>query len=434
MSDDEYVEGDATSEAADAPGTIPSDDAPRERPEAKQGGFDSSSVSDAPVIRRSTKTAHTAEARKAFAKAILENKSKPAPAPTGEAAELDPEAAPPEPIAAKADVREAKAAAADPPAKAPPPSAADILAAPPPAAPPAPSLDPEVRRLKEQLAAEREQLAKERAELDKRKAEPPPAPQADALDYERYIDHAPKSYRTWLEAMRGEPMTDDDFKAELSDFITQASADVLGVPLPEATRTKLDAALARKAVRTSKTIMAKREAARIAAEEKARTEAAERASAEEVERQWTQAAHAVGQQFAPTQDATGAPVASKAAEAYPWLAAEDEPGKIVVDVIRAAMQRDGTQMSWQEASKKANDYLAEQNKRHYEKRKPLLGEAKPAPAAAAKPATPAVPPVEKPAPLPEARVVTQPKKWSRESHIESTKAAFRREIAAKSGQ
>jgi hypothetical protein len=426
MSDDEYVEGDSSSEPATAPGEVPTDDAaPRD---AKQGGFDSTAVSDAPVIRRSTKTQHTVEARKAFAKAVLENKSKPAAPSTGAAAELadlDPETAP---IAASDDAAKAKAAGT----MAPPPKAADILAAtPPPAAPPAPSLDPEVRRLKEQLAAERQALAAERAEFEKSRQPPPADVLPDASNLEDYIDHAPRAFRTWLESMRGEKFaTDDEFKAEMSDFITQASADVLGVPLPDATRTKLEAALARKAVRTSKVIQTKREAALQAKLEKERKEAEERAANEEVERQWTNAAHVVGQQFAPTQDATGKATASQAAAAYPWLAAEDEPGKIVVDVIRAAMNKDGTQMSWQEASKKANDFLAQQYKTAYERRKPLLGE---------KPAAPVVTPAAKPAPaetrapdaapLPEARVERAPQKWTRDKHVESTKAAFRKMIS-----
>jgi hypothetical protein len=422
MSDDEYVEGDSSSAEADAPGAVPADDAER-APAAKQGGFDSTSAMDAPVIRRSTKTAHTQEARKAFAAAVLANKSKPPTPPTGAAAELvdlDPEA---EPIAAKADVAVAKEKGADAPQ---PPKAADILATPPAAAPPAPSLDPEVRRLKDQLAAEREQLAKERAEIEKSRAAPVDAPH-DALDLERYVDHAPQSFRTWLETMRGDKMTDDEFKAEISDFITQASADVLGVPLPEATRVRLEAALARKAVRTSKTIQTKREAAAAAKLEAERKALEEKTTTEQLERQWSDAAQAVSGMFAPKADATGAPKPSDAAAAYPWLAAEDEPGKIVVDVIRAAMNKDGTQMSWQEASKKANEFLESQAKRYIEKRKPLIGErVAPVAPPAAKPAPPPV----APAPLPEARVVERTSgKWTRDKHVENTKAAFRKAIS-----
>lgn len=422
MSDlEDFPEGDSTSAPADAPGAVPTDDAaPRE---AKQGGFDSTAVSDAPVIRRSQKTAHTQQARRAFAEAIVANKAKPAPAATGEAAELDPEAAP---IAASADVAAAKAKGAD----APKPAAEAILAATPaPAQPPAPSLDPEVRKLKEQLAADRKAFDDRVAEFEKRSTAAPAAAasaQPAAIGLEDYIDAAPRAFRTWLETMRGEPLTDDEYKSEVSDFITQSSAEVLGVPLPEATRVRLEAALARKAVRTNKTIQAKREAAAVAKAEADRKALEERTTAEQVEREWEAAARAVGQQFAPLQDAAGKPSPSQAAATYQWLAAEDDPGRIVVDVIRAAAAKDGTQMSWQEASKKANDYLADQYRRAYEKRKPLLG---PTEAPAAKPPAAVTPaPAASPAPVAEARHPTQSQKWTRDKHLESTKAAFRKAL------
>jgi hypothetical protein len=402
MADDsDYVEGDSNSAPADAPGAVPSDDAPA-APAADV--IDSASVQDAPVQRMNRSTARTAGARKAFADAILANKAKPA------AVNEDQED--PEDVALAA--AEVKPAAATAPPAAPPP-------APPAPEPPAPSLHPEVLKLKQQLEAERAALQAERAAA----APPAPAPLPDASSLEDYIDNSPRAYRNWLESMRGEKFTtDDEFKAEVSDFITQMSADVLGVPLPENVRIKLDAAQARKAVRTHKTILAKKEAALAAKMEADRTEATTKAEADRVEAEWSKAATVLSQQFQAQPGADGKPATSQAAAAYPWLAAEDDPGKIVVDVIRAAMTKDGTQLAWQEASKKANDYLAEQAKRYYDKRKPLLATA--AAPAAPKPAVPAA----KPAPLPEARVVP-PKKWSRDNHMENTKAAFRQMLTAK---
>src|SRR5690242_9345216 len=129
MSDDsEYVEGDSSSEPADAPGAVPAD---TERAEAIGDVIDSVSVHDAPVqkIGAHRNAARTAASKKAFAEAILAHKAKPAAD-----AEVDPEAEP-----------EVKPQAAVPVAAAP---AAPVIAP-----PPAPSLDPEVRKLKEQLAA-----------------------------------------------------------------------------------------------------------------------------------------------------------------------------------------------------------------------------------------------------------------------------------------
>ena len=131
------------------------------------------------------------------------------------------------------------------------------------------------------------------------------------------------------------------------------------------------------------------------------------------------------QQFAPLTDAEGKSQTSAAAKAYQWLAAEDEPGKIIVDVIRAQASKDGTQLSWQEASKRADEYLAGQYRKAYDKRQALLV-AKPAaataaPVAAAKPPAPPVAAAKPPS--------SEPKKWSRERDREIAKAAFRTMIA-----
>lgn len=425
MSDDEYVEGDAHSAPADAPGAIPTDDAP-----AKQGGIDSASVHDAPVMQNKRATARTQQARKAFAEAILANKKEAAAAPAKPAAdadEFDPEA--PVAPAVKADIAVAKEAAAD--ATPPKPEAAPVPTPAAPTTPPAPSLDPEVRQLVQQLKAEREKLDAERADWEKsRKAAEPTPPDTHSL--EAYIDSPPAAYRNWLEAMRGEKFaTDDEFKSEVTDFITMLSKDVLGVPLPESVLTKLDAAQARKAVRTHKTIQTRREAEAAARLEKERAEAASKAEIERVEQEWGKAASAISGQFSPTTDAEGKPATSAAAKAYPWLAAEDEPGKIIVDVIRAAMTKDGTQLSWQEASQRANDYLATQAKAYYDKRKPLLS-ASPAPAAPAKPVAAAPPPAVAPVSKPPTAAPQSANKWSRDRHVENTKAAFRAMIAGKS--
>lgn len=401
MADDsEYVEGDSSSEPADAPGAVPAD---TERAEPIGDVIDSVSVHDAPVqkIGAHRNAARTAASKKAFVDAILAHKAKLAE-PAADA-EVDPEAEP-----------EVKPQAAVPAAAAP---AAPVIAP-----PPAPSLDPEVRKLKEQLAAERLAVEQERIELEKRKAEPVETP-PDALSLEDYIDSPHRAYRNWLEAMRGEKFgNDDEFKSEVKDFITAMSTDVLGVPLPENVKAQFDAAQAKKIVRTHKTIQQKREAIAAAKAEKERTAAAEKAEAERIEAEWGKAADVLSQQFGSVADATGKPQPTEAAKAYPWLAAEEAPGRIVVDVIRAALKQDGTQLSWQEASKRANEYLEAQAKQYYAKRQPLLQPAAPAAPApvAAKPKPAAPAPAPTPPPQPRGR-----NGWSRDAHLEKTKAAFR---------
>ncbi len=419
VADDEYVEGDSGSAAADAPGVIPTDDAPIR--DAKQGGFDSSSTHDAPVISKPRAAARAQQARKAFAEAVLANKKEAATKPPSEADELDPEApivaakpvAKPTELAATGDATAAKVAEAKP-VDAP----ALII---PVAAPPAPSLDPEVRQLTAYLKAEREKLDADRAEWDKqRKAAEPVVLDTNSL--EAYVDSPPAAYRNWLEAMRGEKYsTDDEFKSEVRDFVTILSDKVLGVPLPDSVRNRLDAEQAKKIVRTHKTLQTRKEAAAAAKAEKDQAEATTRSELAQVEAEWSKAAVVLSQQFTPD---------SPAAKSYPWLAVEDEPGKIIVDVIRAAGAKDGTTISWTEASKRANDYLAEHNTKHYDKRKPLLSATAPVVPIAAKPA-PAPAPVAPPPVAATPPAPQRPNKWDRDRHIENTKAAFRAMIASK---
>jgi hypothetical protein len=408
MSDDDYVEGNESSEPADTP--------VEDTPKIGQT-IDSSSVTDAPVLQKQRATARTASARKAFAEAILATKKEAAAKPPTEADELDPEApaipGKPAELDAKKDAVAAKATGGAP------------IPDPRIATPPAPSLDPEVRKLREQAAAELAQARAERAEFDKQRKAAEPAP-VDALSLENYIDSAPKAYRTWLESMRGEKFaSDDEFKAEVSDFVTSLSMDVLGVPLPDNIRAAFDAAQAKKIVRTHKTIQTRKEAAAQAKLEQERAAAETKAETERVEHEWGKAATILSQRFASTQDGEGKPQTSAAAKAHPWLAAEDEPGKIIVDVIRAAVMKDGTQLSWEEAAKRANDFLASEAQRYYDKRKPLLASS--APAATQKPPTTAAKPITPPATPPPGD--KPPQKWSREKHMENTRAAFRAAVA-----
>lgn len=418
MSDDEFPEGSADSEAADAPET----DVPRGS-DAKQGGIDSSSTTDAPVQRTNRAAHRTQAARKAFAEAIVTRKAEAANKPPTEVDDLDPEAPMiPEakPLAALADIAKAKAAAADAPA-------AEA------AKPPAPSLDPEVRQMREAAKREREQLAADRAEFEKSKAKPEAvalaATPSQVPDLESYIDNAPSWLRNTFEAMRADKMSDEEFKSEVADLITMLSGDVLGVPLPENVRIKLEAAQAKKMVRTHKTIMSRKEAEATARAEKERVSATEKQETERVEQEWGKAASSLSDQFRHVADADGKPQDSAAMKAYPWLAAEDNPGHAIVDVIRATFTRDGTQLSWQEAAKQANDYLKTEAEKYYGKRSALLGGVKPA-AAVAKPVVAAAPV----AAVAKSAVITTPggnQKWSRERQMENTRAAFRAALASK---
>jgi hypothetical protein len=403
--DDDAVEGDSHSAPADAPGAVPADDTTA--PTVKDIGkdvIDSTSVADAPVQHFKRSTARVAAARKAFAEKIAESKQQLAA--TAKETAPDPE-----------DDSEPAAVVAD----AVPAPVIPQVVTPAAAAPPAPSLDPEVARMRQQLATDREELAKEREKDAAARAEWEKARLPIEASLEDYLDRPVTSYRAWLESMRGEKLTDDDFKAEMHDFVTQASADVLGVPLPESIRTRLEAQQARKIVRTHKVVQAKKEALAAQRAESERAASATTAETERIEQEWTKATDVIGKLFVGEAADKPAP----ATTAYPWLAIEDAPGKIVVDVIRAAAKKDGTQLSWQEAAKKANDYLESQGKSYYAKRQPLLGAAPAAKVAA--PVAKAVTPVAKAA-APVDDVPAQNKKWTRDRHMETTRAAFRQAL------
>jgi hypothetical protein len=413
MAEEDFPEGDAGSEAADTP-----TEGAGERPTVKDSVIDSTSTTDLQVKSLGGKTARSMSARKMFAEAILKAKTEPPPV------NPDHEDGEDSQFGAAAELAKAKEQATDAaPAKAAEPEKPTEVA------PPAPSLDPEILRLRQQAKEELAQAQAKAAEIEKTAREKPVAESLPAVGLEDYVDNSSKAFRSWLENLRGEKLSDEDFKLEAGDFITQMSADVMGVPLPDAVRTKLDAALAKRSVKTYKTLQAKKEADAAKRAEQEQAKAAERAAAEETERQWTNATTVLNRAFAGGK-VDGIDVTKE----YPWLHAEDEPGKIVVDVIRRASEKDGTNLSWQEASKKANDFLKTYNEKHYEKRKPLLGTAAPTQATklpVAKPAEKQVAPTETAAPPPTQLTTKHTQrtgKWTKDGHMQDTLAAFRQAL------
>lgn len=328
-----------------------------------------------------------------------------------------------------------------PPAKAVPAPAVEVapaaevapaVAPPVIAAPPAPSLDPEVVKLKQSLAAELDKHRATTADLEKRRADFEAERSASgAVDEAEYLESPTKGYRKWREQMRGAPLTDEEFRQEAADFVTLTSSDVLGVKLPDEVRAKMDAALARKAMASYRTREQKQKDAEAKAAAARHAEETEKQEAARVEAEWKQAAVTLDGHFKATESV---------AKEYAFLAAEDSPGSIVVDVIQSAKRRDGTSLSWQEASKQANDYLKKQASSYYDKRKHLLSAA-PVPGQVTTPPAakkdvqgdPQVPKqVTRPSPAPVAsstppvatRVTKPGSSWSNEAHRRETRRAF----------
>lgn len=279
------------------------------------------------------------------------------------------------------------------------------------AAPPAPALDPEVRALREEARAEREKQRAATAEVEKRRAE-----SRGPIEHEAYLESPTKAYRGWLEAMRGQPMTDDEFRQEAADFVTLTSGEVLGVKLPDDVRARIDTRLVKTALVVGREKQSKQQQAETARQEASRVDA-----------EWKDAERTLDGHFKSEKTMV---------EAYPWLAAEESPGYVIVDVIKSVQRRDGTKLSWQEAAKQANDYLKKQASGYYDKRKHLLGSAQPAAPAVKQEARPGRPPGTQqvtrapvtPPPsqptseLPVARRANRG--WSAEAHRRETRAAF----------
>jgi hypothetical protein len=255
------------------------------------------------------------------------------------------------------------------------PAAAVPTAGQPPATPtqaptaqpaaPAPSLDPAV-------VQERQRLAALRDELDKRSAQVEEMARTGDLSQlgDRYFVDANGVMVDLIKRWTG-ASSDDEVKAEVGDLITSLS-EMLGVPLTEATKDKLEGKRVLK--------QAKRELAKVSSREQ---QATAKAAEAETQRQRVMAERAIA----------GALAQPEHQKAFPWLAAEDDAASLIVDVYNHTLKTEGKQIHWTEAAKRANDHLQRQSSAWHDKRKHLFtaapatqpatqSNAKPAPGAA----------------------------------------------------
>lgn len=183
-------------------------------------------------------------------------------------------------------------------------------------------------------------------------------------------------------------LTDNDadkaeLKAAISDLVTEASVEHLGIELPDEVKTKLEARRALRSVKAYKHDMERREAElakQRETQQKADKDAAEQRDAADRE---AKAIKLVGELVVGTR------------ETHPFLHAAGElgltdPTSVVVDLIRAQRAR-GEQADWQAAVKLANDHFRPKVEAAVKKSatlSTLINPAAPAPVAAA-PAAPA---------------------------------------------
>ena len=423
MSDDEYTEALGTGEAEAAVEPLHAAPTP--------AGLDD----DLDEVPRRVRIPTTDATRKAMTAAIAAFKADKAAQPDED--EDNDFGAPEEPAVLAPGETRAKPKAAAPvagepaapdPAKPAEPAPADApvsldakLALPiDPAAPPAPSLDPEVSWLRKSLSEEKQahakQMAEDRAALVKEREafEAKREASSKVTDYESYLEAPAKHYRSMLEEMRGEKMSDDEYRQEAADFVTLMSSEVLGVKLPDDVLARIQTQQVKKSLSAYK--------AKDSRQKMAETNAREAA---EVEAKWKSSAASVDAHFQADEPTR---------KQYRYLAAEDSPGTIIVDVIKSALAKDGSRMSWDQASKLADDYLGKQAKAYYEKRKHLLSTpVEPPPKAAAAEAPTGRPsgtqvvraPVPAPAPAtPPPTPSPTTGKWNPEEHRRATRRAF----------
>lgn len=200
--------------------------------------------------------------------------------------------------------------------------------------------DHEAAKQREAKLAEREQViaARER-ELD---------PLTDVR--ESYANNRVDAVKALLKQW-GMAGSDDDMKAEVMDLVTELSAGVLGVPIDNQIRSRIDSRRALKRLDAYK-----------ANETRKAQELAQKQDQMRYNEWRGNTSQALHKEITKPESATS----------YPFLATDDKAGEIVLDVIEAAHKRDGTVLQWTEAAKRANDYMAKEASDWFAKRKHLL--------------------------------------------------------------
>lgn len=216
---------------------------------------------------------------------------------------------------------------------------------PPPAPGPAPGqADPEVAKLRQEIAdrqaaleAREKQIAEQERTGDLTKLR------------EVYFDKGAPAVVEILKKWSG--LADgDELKDEIADLITDLSIHI-GVDVPQAVRESLENRRTRKGVKVWKA-----EQERIAKEQ---------AQAQETAKERENRVKVMGilqQEIAKAENANR----------YPWLSAEPNAGEIILDVVEEARAKDGTKLKWDEAAKRANDYLQQESLAWFGSRKHLL--------------------------------------------------------------
>lgn len=280
--------------------------------------------------------------------------------------------------------------------------------------PPAPTLDPEVMRLRTDLEQQRKAFDEEKSKFFADQREHDVAKLRDVY-YEKGAPAVVEVLKKWT----GENLEGDALKREIGDLITELAHNYLDAPLEESVRDRITNKRTRDGLKIWKAEQERAEQERLS-QLKASQEHENRLRVKGIlQQEVTKPDHA---------------------KLYPFLTAEDNPGEIVYAVLEERLKKTGEQLKWQDAAKEAEDWLAKQSRAFYDKRSHLLSPTPPAPQAApadkqraqgdnqvsrshAPPKKPTPPPAQ-----PE-----RPVKWTPEMHRANTMKKFRGTIQALTG-
>lgn len=319
------------------------------------------------------------------------------------------------PSVAKKGEGETTALGTDAPAQAtaaaPPQVAAPVVApAPIAAAPPAPSLDPEVMRLRTDLEQQRQDF-----EAEKQRFMEASRTTDIAKLREVYFDKGAPAIVDVLKQWHP-GLSDEDLKSEVADLIQDLAHQYLEAPLEDPIKERI----------ASKRVRAGLKAWR-AEQDRLEEERQKQILSSQEEENRLRVKKILHQEVTKPEHR----------EQFPWLASEDNAGDLVYEVIDTEYRKSGTQLTWNEAAKRADDWLKQRSVAFYDKRKHLLSPTpqpqQSAPSekqraqgdtqvqqvtrAAQKPKPPAVP--ERP---------VQNGKWSAEAHRQQIKQKFRGQL------
>jgi len=252
------------------------------------------------------------------------------------AEELEPAISDDQPVAAAA-------------ASATPPAASKALS--PDAAAATPALDPVSKAVDTHASAQLELARKafddERAAFEKTRDE-----WAAKFDIrEKYADDPAGAIVTLIKEWTG-AATDDELRDEVSDLVTMLSGSTLGASIPEHLKIRIDSKRALRQVKAYKADQAKREA-----------EAAKRAEVEQRTRAEQDAVRTLARELDAAKDK------------FPHLAAEDDPGAIVWEVIKTKYAREGVEPNWEDCAKLAEEHFKKKSDAWIARRRHLLAPA-----------------------------------------------------------